>query len=189
MDNLPMLYDVPLSQLQERVRQSNEEFAAMTDAQKRVAIAQDVLKWLKLGKIGAMHMTYFELPRPVVGDLDQKDCKATLERKAGTCNVCAIGAAFYAAVRRADAVKIGELSSHSGSAETLNQHAMRAYLKVFFRPDQIIIMERAFEGWQGYHNFFAKYRTADARLKAVMKNIIKNEGELKIATDYKGDDE
>jgi hypothetical protein len=55
-------------------------------------------------------------------------------------------------------------------------------LTLVFDRSQIDLIEGAFEGWgyrgEGVREFYHKYPAPNKRLAAIMRNIIKNEGEL-----------
>lgn len=134
-------------------------FEALSIDQQRVAIAQDVLNWLAAGRLQARRGTYlfFETPGglPVAANLAQTELRDVLRAKE-TCEVCAIGACFVAAVDRHDALKADVLygtnlpaSSNRGTwkeGASMDHEMMRTYLGQWFEQEQLALMENAFEG-------------------------------------------
>lgn len=166
-------------------------FSKMTKAEKRMAIAEDALKWLSLGKIGAISGNYFDSPE-VNTELEKLtgrktlDLQEILEKEGTTCEVCAKGALFAADVLRRDNFRMGINNIYIGSL-TIEQK-----LADIFDPLQLHLIEAAYEGVVVYGEnempeilikksraFYGKYSTSEARMIAIMKNIIKNKGEFK----------
>lgn len=186
-----------------------KKFSRMTKAEKRVAIAKDVLEGLRLKKLVATNGTYFgfrdnderadwwsalgwnprELWRvPVDIDLDAKPAEPIKAPK--QCSVCAIGSVFVSAVDRFDELTIGEASrAFSGG----NREAMTNYLGRWFPAKQLALMETVFEGSDISKSLSVKDLAAAVRehgrlaplgaertMEAIMRNIIRNGGALKL---------
>lgn len=110
-----------------------------------------------------------------------------------SCNVCGIGAVFIASVRRADKLKLKDFAPPDSWGDDIDQQ-MRDYLDEWFDADQRELIERAFEkgevGGDGDSKnvtqeddevaaaFGRKFRNADDRLEAIMRNIVDNDGEF-----------
>ena len=130
---------------------TNEEFAAMTAAQKRVAIAKDVLQWVEAGKALPCRLIYFRVfegPAAPTEDstwggpayaraLRARELVSVGDR---SCHVCALGAVWATACERTD-INIGAVAAADG---TLGEN-MREALGGLFESDQLARIECAFE--------------------------------------------
>lgn len=127
-----------------RVREDNERFQAMTPSRKRIEIARDVLRQIKIGRIVPETGTYmsptFSKPENYSRDTEV----SSLIERAESCNACALGAVFMCTVQRMDRLKVG-FGGHT-SDFYVSSHKMRDYLEEFFSPEQILLIELAFEG-------------------------------------------
>lgn len=170
-----------VAQLEER----NRHFEAMPPAQKRVAIAKDVLDWLGLGRITAQAGTYMlqELP----GEWDGTGW--TLPRGGGNgvgqidgrnCSACAIGSVFAA---------LTEHEPLSCGLNVCSDDTMLELLGKYFERDQLLDIEMAFEGFPCHPGRTNKAATrfcrridkfavggSARRMQKIMKNIIDNGG-------------
>ncbi len=89
------------------------------------------------------------------------------------CEVCAIGASFLSMARvvpeRVSGLRIGTTVTYKQNLYTI------------FSMLTVTLMEAAFEGWDypdRAREFYEKYPSAKARLRAIMENIISNKGEF-----------
>lgn len=177
-----------------RISDRNYRFNKMTSEQKRVTIAKDVIALLNAEKLVASCGTYLEFSDAKLKDKywgdgyeDPKDGTAdvkihSLIESSPSCEVCGIGACFVAAVRRADKCTVGDMSNPNDDS------FMRDYLKQWFSRDQIQLVEAAFETDSVFCYtqdedlveravaFGFKFTNDSDRLKAIMENIIENEG-------------
>lgn len=133
------------------------------------------------------------------------DLQKIIKTKVANCRVCALGAAMVSYVRLYDKVKVGaaEVSGTDGYYD-YGKDAYKNYegligerptetLSKLFSTDQLDLIETAFERMRmgsldsdaGYEDgspaeaaleFGGEYYDPEVRLKAIMKNIIKNEG-------------
>lgn len=165
-----------------RMRDRNRRFAAMSVERQRITIAKDVLAMLATKKI---------LPQSDAGytDLDWYTYKykpetpldALIATRVTTCDVCAVGAMFVATVMRHNCIALGDF-------DDLNWfHDIAKYLKKFFPKAQLALIEAAFEGTVINGNAGLRKERAACefrdrlpndrdRLKAIMENIIANNG-------------
>lgn len=190
-----------------RVRDNNYRFNKMAPNRKRVRIAKDVIEQLDAKKLIAKHGTYLQLSSiaakkkydiryfswPDFEDKKSKIAETQISEvvSANSCKVCAIGAVFASAVKRANHCTIGDMNS---DADGLNDDIfMRSYLKSWFSREQLALMEIAFDRTDqsidgdasgadddvldAAYNFASK-QTAGGRLRAIMQNIIDNDGEF-----------
>lgn len=164
-----------------RLARKNAKFFTLTSEQQRVVIAKDVLKQLSLHKMHPSPGAYVIGP-PVRTESDRMN--------GDSCKVCALGALFACAV---------EL--HGGGKYKFwvpSRRIIAEYLEPYFSKDQLGLIESAFEvnaswgectddaqkaedfGAQFGHKYnckgYPRFDTATARMKAIMQNIIANNG-------------
>ena len=168
---------------------TKETFEALSDKDKRISLANDVLRMLEAKKIQAEYCTYL---RPSDSmrrtDLGNPDSFSAL-KASPSCHVCALGGLFLAGITH----KPYEIDSNSvGFGKPIAD-----YLSTFFSPLQIWKIETAFEAdaiwqipqmpeedsddWTTRHNrevqasikFALDYEDPTERLIAIMNNIVK----------------
>lgn len=174
----------------------NQAFAKLSDARKRVVVAQDVLDQLRLRRFVAPTGIYLQPATEEAKDqfdsYDEESSKKPVHEllEGVKCQVCGIGSLFVAAVDRANACTIEDMD-HSYE----NSNFMREYLGEFFSDEQLVLIETAFEtelihsGGTGLNRFSPKVEaaiafgekstSAEKRLKRIMENIISNKGTFK----------
>lgn len=139
-----------------------------------VMLAKDVLKLLESRRFKPVTGGYVEPTGRVHLD---GDAQATLKNKAFKCEVCALGAAFCAYVLRVD--------NHLGGFS-------REKLGEVLAPEQMTLIESAFEATFAWGSgrvsaaelyaaidFGERYTSDSGRLRAIMRNIIANDGKFK----------
>lgn len=171
-----------------KIAASNKLFNSMTPAQRRVAIAKDVLK-----RIGVEYVptsgTYIDARNIINTDLIDEENFADQQlqhlmkggKKPMKCEVCARGALFLSSVFKFDNLKMGEIGCHSPyvAEGVLQGHlglgawSMISQEEKFFTARQIEMIEFAFES---NVDFIDKYPDDTDRLIAIMKNIIAHKG-------------
>lgn len=168
-----------------------------------VDLARDVIKWIDAKRIVACPGTYLggeELDdieydiefnagktlvggEEVTGDTSLKDIFPKIK-----CDVCAIGGLLYSYIDRFNQVNLDEIvGSDSMAIKKLSS---------YFSEGQLRLMETAFEGEiidSGYFreheyntyvisnlgkHFYSNYADSDQRLKAIMRNVIRNNGKF-----------
>lgn len=167
-----------------RIYDRERRFQAMTDAQKRVAIAKDVIAQLESGLIiKAKSGTYFasEGVNKAVAKAIQKsdddwlddielDLRDVLVSEQPTCSACAVGSMFICATLRQDNFNV--------VGDDIDRSSMEGQL-TYFEPDQLWAIEDAFESsWKlSDEETMTKGEESDKkRLIAIMQNIIDNKG-------------
>jgi hypothetical protein len=171
-----------------------------TKAEKRVAIAKDVLRQLAAKKYRATPGTYCQLREHDAKKLDRcsNDQLQGALPQLRSCAVCALGAAFMSAVAKFDNLSI--CGANLGLAEgdfyvrtSPNRGLIFSHLEKFFSRRQIAEIECHFEGWAKQYDsmdpdsafmagsdravaFKRKWRSPGRRLAAIMRNIVRNEG-------------
>lgn len=165
-----------MKKLNDYIVESNKAFEKKTMAEKRVALAEDVLFQLKIKRLDAQQSTgYFsfvndELETMVEDLKENPDLEfQTVLQQTPSCTVCGIGSLFVVAVDRLNTCKMSEAVEEYGSRPDRDE--MVAYFKKLriFTPHQLDLIERAFE-----HNNVCG--NGEDSLKAVMNCIIKAEG-------------
>jgi len=174
-----------LEKFQAKAQARLEQFRARM----RVKIAQDVLATMKGMRIDKGAFVKPDDP----WELPKDDSKAAARRlqKNKTCRVCALGACFLSVIKL-DNKFLGSWRDLIRAGEEISDR-----LGDFFDMDQLKLIENAFElgrGWftsDGSVNrlegldvtravqFGERYDKDENRLKAIMKNIIKNGGTFK----------
>lgn len=160
-----------------RIGDRNRRFNKLDAAGKRVAIARDVIAQLKAGKYIATGGQYigsnaFNNGDKVVGKV---------------CTVCALGALAISLTNRVKAVSIKTFRRSATSfGEGGDRYSITSVLRKYFSIPQLQLIEDIFENWNNYcgdtalkvEKFMEEYPDEDARLEAIMKNIIRNDGKF-----------
>jgi hypothetical protein len=113
------------------------------------------------------------------------------------CNACALGAMFYSYIQKENHVKVADLLDEPGSPLLVGSYySFREKLLKVFTEDQMALIENAFEQGQGglmdhegkgrqweltrlaAEIFGQRYYKDDERLKQIMRNIIRNDGQF-----------
>lgn len=165
--------------LAERTRIKNEQFAAMTPAEKRVALAQDVIMQLNAELIIAEQGTYLSLH----------------EENSLKCDACALGSLFICSVTKPELALDIDVVVDMSDRESMQDH-----LGGIFDPAQLDMIETAFEmdSYMKYPKgldvddesavtafndlinktieFGRKHDDDKARLIAIMENVVANKG-------------
>ena len=165
----------------------------LTNAEKRVAIAEDVLENLDRLIVRTGNYICGTLPEEVnPKDNAQEKVKAIQ----AYCTVCALGACLLSHVRLWDRVMMGEIvGTYPTQYLNVRYADTTAPLKRYFTQRQLNLIESAFEVRPlnkeyaasdeeiAQAMFFGRGYTGKSydiisknRLKAIMKNIVKNEG-------------
>jgi hypothetical protein len=178
----------------------------LTKAEKRVAIAKDVIAQLKAGKYRAETGSYCEIDLEEAALLEptaelQKELK-----KVSKCQVCALGSLFVSDVRKFDKLKVSDSGLGAKQSqwecdpepetfvnEAVDEFAMRDRLGSVFSQEQLALIEAVFEGsdvtgyldendlWsESIRDFFYSYAEDAKRMTAIMRNIARNGGTFKL---------
>ncbi len=166
------------------IEKRNKDFKKLSKAEKRVAIAKDVIAALKAKKYIAETGDYLDINY----SSDNYDSNINQELLCSndiTCKVCAVGALFTSKVI---------ISNNFDSDYVPSDDVMRDELSAYFSKNQLYLIEAAFEGWEtdeyskseiiltlknnDHMRFHRDYDTND-RMIAIMNNIVKNKGTFK----------
>lgn len=170
---------------QARIKASNVEFEKLGPFQKRVAIARDVLAWLRTGNFKPTKGTYVET--------DACDLKDVVNGEE-SCNVCALGAMFAAvSIRTGNTCSVDDWVGGGATFVGFD----RAQLEPYFTVDELNNIENAFEGYSRYGHdlvnppdcfederhfnqaavdFNKGVRSPRERMERIMRNIIRHGG-------------
>lgn len=166
----------------------------MTMAQKRIAIAKDVIKRIEANQyrpqsdvfclIGGYNIS--ELKR---AEEDQEVCDIVNSDK--QCTVCAKGGLFMSYIGYTNNFTVRKLSNSPSSQSNLEYNEMQALSKIF-SPKQLSLIETSFErktfDWNRNlteteknkcYSWHRRFFDSSKRLVGIMKNIIKNKGIFK----------
>jgi hypothetical protein len=187
-------------------QQVEKAFSKLTKAEKRVAIAEDVLLRLKKRKFDPRHMTFVsreDAGQMVGGRSKDVELQEAFRALKEPCSVCAC---FLSAVDKFDELKIGELLgagySQSDTVENygfeIESHDVLNYLSRWFSLEQLKLVEMAFEQGEGWFdldlededdssfarfqkaaNFTKGLRSPKQKMTAIMQNIVDNKGTFK----------
>lgn len=163
----------------------------MSAAQKRVAIAEDVVARILLGKNQPEHMTFGQIPG--LKDDENGECivdqKVLLSKEVADkkCTACAVGMGVISGMRLFNKVEVDQ-STDDFDTEKLEN---------WFSPSQVAMIELAFEEQDGtshygkhadathgeYHHgaaiaFGLQFKNAKQRALAIWENVIRNNGEF-----------
>ena len=163
----------------------SSDFERLSKKQRRIAVAKDVLRWLKLGRMTAKRRTYLRANTLTPeGKINGYNCQA-----------CALGGLFACAVEQKKGFSLLGLSNGYGN-DYGTQDQMHKALSGFFTRDELMNIENAFEGrtsdgWlvngQGDYDdednfskaaatFNAGVPSAKKRMQRIMRNIVRNNG-------------
>lgn len=124
-----------------------------------------------------------------------KELQEVIQEEHIQCSVCGIGACFTSLINLNDNYTLTEDRIYMLSRTTSSQNEIHRVLLDYFSKAQMLLIETAFEANDLAHsiredctnlndreitekaiNFGKKYKTDNNRLKAIMTNIIKNQG-------------
>lgn len=180
------------------LKASRTKFEALSKAEKRVAIAKDVIAQVKAKQMkAATGYGYVAFDSAVTAKPDQ--CLyEVVDKNRKDCFVCGIGALFCSALKLKNKFDVADLGYHSyeesGSVEIdeISHGTVAKYMKPWFSELQLDLVETAFEGYttglvwdmdgdtaERISSFCGNEGDADARLVAIMQNIVDNNGTFK----------
>lgn len=177
--------------------ETNEKFLNATKAEKRIMLAEDVIKWLDSGAMDTEYSGMLHFNNDVQ---DVESIKDIIQSDAFSCSVCAKGALFISTINRVNNMNINvfvdDVSHHTKGIRKL---------KKYFTDRQLVMIEWAFEGsqvitsvgdkifefsnklddklesyWSNFNTgVYLDYYYGDLRpvvLRGIMQNIIDNKG-------------
>ena len=151
-----------------------EQFRALSEPERRRAIARDAIAQIQAGRLRARNGKYFVADAAVltVG----ADLREVLIQPQASCTVCGLGACLASVVRLdnnfvvADGDLRGPSFSEEGTAELWKSWGkFLPKLEEFFSPVQLSLIESAFElGEFGYCSITDNRRLQDLQQTAIM---------------------
>ncbi len=170
----------------------------------RILICYDALLQLRQKKVRARKGKYVVVKKKNAGDswtptinlknkLNQQ-IDSVLDKQ--QCEACALGTLFISRARIFNQIKVGDIPNFQYGEITFDasQSSLTLFkdLQSYFSSEQLSLIESCFEGepigiagqTSCYNNdirgiserYLNKYKTAESRLIAILKNIIKNNG-------------
>jgi hypothetical protein len=145
-------------------------------------VAKDALKMLNAGKTKASPGDWVRLDD--APEIYQEVQICDVSDKFKECSVCALGSLMLSEIRHTNKLKMSDVGFE------INYHTYGDRLNKVFSKSQQKLMELAFEGGMGrfgvldvknsevekIDNFYAEYPCEEDRLRAILKNVIKNGG-------------
>lgn len=181
-------------QLEREIARRNRIFRKATAAKKRVLIAKDVLEQLEAGKIQAATGSFLRINRfsAHVSNYDAVNKESLqavyLRGDIERCDACADGALMLSCTLFNNKYSTGA-GFYNLDLWINSEKPMKNKLNVIFSRSQLRLIENAFEMGVGAFKKFKKtpkaakaiqfggrFSTSKNRLKAIMKNIVKNRG-------------
>jgi hypothetical protein len=182
----------------------SKQFDNLTKAEQRIAIINDVLYQIDARRYNPhtnvwVRFSYGEI-RGINGDIQLRD--AFKKELLVECDVCATGSLLMSLILFKNDVKMEDLTCGTGlqyaNRQSWQRNAKIDVTKVgkrlhkYFTPNQLRLIEIAFEGGTGFFNydrsslndrkavnFGENYRHASERLIAIMENMLDNDGIFK----------
>lgn len=171
--------------MNKQTQKRNAAFKRATKQERAVMVAKDALKMLNAGKTMASTGVWVDLS-DYYDESTLKNQICDISDKFEDCSVCALGSLMLSEIRHTNKLKVGDAGD-----EIWYQDFGHRLNKVFSKPQQRL-MELAFEGGCGYFDggdctegqfekvdaFYNKYPDDSDRLRAILKNVIKNGGKF-----------
>lgn len=163
------------------------KFENMTPAQKRVAIAKDVIKQIEQNRLLIRHDSYWRvLKEEEYGRVCDIVNRKLLRAKKTVCRACAAGAVLLTGIRLFNKLETGGFNGDQYERVQKNE---------WFTLEQMAMIEGAFESpgarimsrnaitnnqWEACEAFYNNHQfdNEDDHVTAIMQNIIKNKGEF-----------
>lgn len=181
------------SEARKAAEKARQKWDKMTNPQRRVAVAKDVLLQLELGNVKATNGTY---ARPL-RDKDYITLESAVDEGLGLkavicdikCEACARGSMFLSFVRLFNGVDanndLNTLAQDATQPDGWDMSQNRDIKDLF--GDDYALIENYFEAEDANAKYAwsteidkwgAKYKNPRTRLELLMKNIVKNKGEF-----------
>lgn len=206
MELLEKLSDVK-NRIQCILKREKDEYKKMTKAEKRVAIAQDVIAQIKCETYVPQSGVYVDIDTSEksddigqdLDDIEQKSADLLITEGMVQCTVCAKGAMFMSHIR-----KDSDTCTLSDAMEGQDENVIENRLTDTFSEEQLDLIESAFESDGSFYadnhdedsydddgdfspgslgnkaqKYGSRYNDDQKRLLAIMRNIIRNKGTFK----------
>ena len=174
--------------MNKQTQKRNDAFKRATKQERAVMVAKDALKMLDAGKTTAAtgFWASFEDKFSDNEEVENEQICDLSDQFSG-CKVCALGSLMLSEIRHTNNLKFSEV------AGMLDYECEGHRLNKVFSETQQKLMELAFEGGHGYFDaydcvsekvqerieyFYEKYPDSADRLRAILKNVVKNGGKF-----------
>ncbi len=176
--------------MKKATKKLREKFNESSKAERRVIIAQDVLKHIVTKEYFINKGAYLRLPEELFIFKNVKKKLQSLFGQINQCKVCALGAIFMSKCSINDGQILGDSVLDYRGDDTLYYTSLRKH----FSNRQLVLIESAFEmeddmssmsRYQGGIDciksiaFGKNFSDSPERLTAIMNNLIKNKGTFK----------
>lgn len=163
LNNTDTIVAVP----EETFEEQNRRFLALSDAEKRIAIANDVLFQIQLGKYQSRYFGFISIRFSNNSHPDPEESLRELLPQAEVCDVCALGGLFLSCTRLNNKTKVGAIrgSSWVDQSKVKSELSMGQIIRAggsfsnqldqFFSRKQLMLIEIAFE--EGCGSFLINY--------------------------------
>lgn len=179
--------------LVKEIERRKAEWKAANRAQKRVLLAKDALAQVEKKRIKPTLSCWVNVPdKTTVGENVQE---AVLDNKL-KCQCCALGGLLLSATLYKNKIKVdsdglfgnAQIGDLQYSAIYMGNVSDKLKFEGLFGVDQLALIEQAFEVGRGFFTeerrpidekavaFGNRYKSARGRFKAIMENIIQNNG-------------
>lgn len=157
-----------------KTKHTPKGWSSMSKAQKRVAVAKDVLAQIDAEMVVAEECVYVEA-RALESEMAQQYCDVS---KPVVCRACGLGSLILSSVRFENERTVSEINGIDG-------YEARAILSHIFKDSQLDLIESAFERTSMADtncsvdcavSFGADFWHSEDRLIAIMQNIIDHKG-------------
>ncbi len=179
------------SKFAKQIKAANDLFNRLSPPERRVEIAKDVIKSLKLKKIRAKTGRFASLKHTQPNACDSTNMLEVFEST--RCDCCARGAMFVSAVRKFDNVTAKDVGTGNVWVGEITDYNFKHIEDGYWDAKQIQMIETAFESEASYvlsdllsdeeisvcKKFKKRYKTPEKRMIGIMRNIIKNKGTFK----------
>lgn len=167
-----------------KTQKRNAAFKTASKSERAVMVAKDALKMLNAGKTRAETGQWVNLKYTPEIYEEVQICDVSDGFK--ECSVCALGALMLSEIRHTNKLKMSDV----GYEIAYQEHGHR--LNKLFSKSQQKLMELVFEGGMGLFGvryleedelakidrFYCAYEDDEGRLRAILKNVIKNNGKF-----------
>lgn len=188
---------------------TTEQFYALPMNERAVLVAKDVIAQVKSGRYKPNTGHYLNLIRGLDSIFSEEyellnrakgeglDVKENFHLIPNGCTACAIGATILSCTHLGNKLKFSDLELSITGISDLDKAPIKELLVSVFSPEQLLMIETAFEGWRGDSDryainilgvhldrnvyrvcdaFYDKYDNSTARIIAIYQNIIDNNG-------------
>ncbi len=153
------------------IKARNKRYQDAGKPGKRVMLAKEVLRLIKMGALKPTRSVYIEAETP--DRLSEEQAQPYIASGRVTCQACAKGALFVAAISIRNQLKLGQLNDE-GHMDGLINNDKDGHdtfgLVTLFGENVVASIERWFE----YRRDVCS--DPETMLEAIMKNIVKNKG-------------